>query len=51
MIVMSAATAYHIYRNENSSAVTTAVVFLIVTFVAYRRWKVNPILSKTEKSR
>lgn len=51
MIVMSSATAYHFYRNENSSAITTAVIFLIVTFVAYRRWKVNPILPKAEKSR
>jgi hypothetical protein len=33
----------HLYRNEISSAVTTAILFIMATFVAYMRWKVKPI--------
>ena len=43
MIVMASATIFHIMRGEISSALTTAVLLLIVTFVAYMRWKVLPI--------
>lgn len=43
MIVMISATGFHIVRNETSSAIITAVVFLLVTLVAYMRWKVYPI--------
>ena len=43
MIVMVSATGLHLYRNEISSAVTTAILFIMATFVAYMRWKVKPI--------
>jgi len=43
MIVMVSATMFHIARGEVSSAVTTAVLLLIATFVAYMRWRVLPI--------
>jgi putative oxidoreductase len=45
MIVMASATVLHLYRGEVGSAVTTAVLLVLVTFVAYMRWKVMPILS------
>jgi putative oxidoreductase len=45
MIVMASATVLHLYRGEVASAVTTAVLFVLVTFVAYMRWKVIPISS------
>lgn len=43
MIVMIGATYFHITRGETSSAVTTAILFVVITFVAYMRWKVRPI--------
>jgi uncharacterized membrane protein YphA (DoxX/SURF4 family) len=43
MIVMISATIFHIARGEVSSAVTTAVLLLLATFVAYMRWRVAPI--------
>ena len=43
MIVMISATIYHIGRGEVSSAVTTAVLLAMATFVAYMRWRVAPI--------
>ena len=43
MIVMIAATILHIQRGENSSAVITAVLLALATFVAYMRWKIRPI--------
>ena len=47
MIVMIGATILHIMRNEVSSAITTAVLLVLVTFVAYMRWQVKPILPRT----
>lgn len=47
MVVMSSATVLHTMRGEYSSAATTAVLFVLVTFVAYMRWKVKPILART----
>jgi uncharacterized membrane protein YphA (DoxX/SURF4 family) len=47
MIVMIGATALHITRGEVSSAVTTAILFVVITFLAYMRWKVRPILPRT----
>jgi uncharacterized membrane protein YphA (DoxX/SURF4 family) len=47
MVVMVGATVLHITRGETSSAVTTAILFVLVTFVAYMRWKVMPISSRT----
>lgn len=43
MIVMISATVLHIVRAEYGSAVTTAILFVLVTFVAYMRWRVKPI--------
>jgi uncharacterized membrane protein YphA (DoxX/SURF4 family) len=46
MIVMIGATILHTTRGETSSAITTACLFVLVTFVAYMRWKVKPILPR-----
>ena len=46
MIVMLGATLLHGMRGEVGSAITTAILFIVATFVAYMRWKVNPILSR-----
>ena len=46
MIVMLGATILHGMRGEVGSATTTAILFIVVTFVAYMRWKVNPILPR-----
>jgi hypothetical protein len=43
MIVMIAATIFHLQRSEWSSAVITLVLLLMATFVAYARWRVQPI--------
>ena len=43
MVVMIGATIFHATRGELSSAITTAILFVVVTFVAYMRWKVRPI--------
>ncbi len=45
MIVTGSATVYHSFRGETSSAVYTAVLFIIISFTGYMRWKVKPILS------
>jgi putative oxidoreductase len=46
MIVMSSATVLHVFRGENESAVSAAVLFVLVTFVAYARWKIQPIAAR-----
>src|SRR5262245_36916822 len=43
MVVMASATVYHSIRSETSSAIQTAILFLLLTFLAYMRWKVKPI--------
>jgi uncharacterized membrane protein YphA (DoxX/SURF4 family) len=43
MVVMVGATILHTTRGEISSAVITAILFILLTFVAYMRWKVKPI--------
>lgn len=43
MVVMVGATVLHEMRDEIGSAITTAILFVVATFVAYMRWKVNPI--------
>jgi len=43
MIVTASATAFHAVRGEMSSALTTAVLFSMATFLAYMRWRVAPI--------
>jgi len=47
MVVMIGATILHTTRGEVSSAITTAILLALVTFVAYMRWKVKPILPRT----
>lgn len=42
MLVMGCATAFHLSRGETSSAVSTVVLFVLVTLVAWLRWKVAP---------
>jgi len=44
--VMVGATVLHISRGENSSAMITALLFVLLAFVAYMRWKVRPILPR-----
>ena len=48
MIVTGSATVYHSFRGETSSATYTIVLFIIIAFVGYMRWKVKPILSRNE---
>ena len=43
MIVMISATIFHVSRGEVSSAVVTACLLAMATFVAYMRWRVAPI--------
>ena len=43
MIVMISATVLHITRGETSSAIITAGLLAMATFVAYMRWRVMPI--------
>jgi uncharacterized membrane protein YphA (DoxX/SURF4 family) len=50
MIVMVGATVLHTTRGETSSAITTAILFAMLTFVAYMRWKVRPISSIRARS-
>jgi len=50
MIVMVGATVLHTSRGEISSAITTAVLFVLLTGVAYLRWKVLPISSSRGQS-
>ena len=53
MIVMSSATVLHVVRGESASAVSAAVLFVLLTLVAYTRWKVQPIAGRqhAEQSR
>jgi hypothetical protein len=46
MFVMVNATFYHVVRNEMSSAVITAGLLALATFVAYMRWRVLPIAAR-----
>jgi len=43
MIVMGSAFVLHVFRGETSSAITVAILFVLVTLVTYMRWKVRPI--------
>jgi hypothetical protein len=47
MVVMIGATILHAVRGEVSSAITTAVLLALATFVTYMRWKVMPIAPRT----
>ena len=46
MVVMVSATVLHTARAEYGSAATTAVLLLLSTFVAWQRWRVNPIAAR-----
>jgi uncharacterized membrane protein YphA (DoxX/SURF4 family) len=46
MIVTSSATVLHVTRQEYGSAVTTFVLLLLATFVAYMRIRVRPIRAR-----
>ena len=48
MIVAGSASVLHLSRGEIGSAITTAVLFVLLTFVAYMRWKVKPISPRKE---
>jgi uncharacterized membrane protein YphA (DoxX/SURF4 family) len=43
MTVTISATILHLSRDEIEYAITPAVLFVLLTFVAYMRWKVKPI--------
>jgi uncharacterized membrane protein YphA (DoxX/SURF4 family) len=47
MIVMIAATAFHLWRGEIGSAATTLLLLAMASFVAYMRWRVHPIRGRT----
>jgi uncharacterized membrane protein YphA (DoxX/SURF4 family) len=46
MIVMGSATIFHVARGESASAISAAVLFVLITIVAYARWKVAPIAAR-----
>ena len=50
MIVMVGATVLHSTRGETSSAIITALLFVLLTCVAYLRWKVRPIAPRVDRS-
>jgi putative oxidoreductase len=47
MIVMISATIFHFNRGEISSAITTLVLLVLATALAYLRWRVVPIQPRT----
>ena len=48
MILMVCATVLHLTRGESSSAATTALVFVVLGFVGYMRWKIKPVSKRVE---
>ena len=49
MIVMIAATIFHVVRVEYSSAMITLVLLLLATLVAWQRARVHPIAARTSR--
>ncbi len=47
MIVSASATVLHVSRGETGSALMTAILLILTTFVAYMRWKVKPIAARS----
>lgn len=47
--VVASATVLHLVRAEFDASVTTFVLFLLSTFVAYGRWRLRPIASRARK--
>lgn len=39
-------TAHLLFRGETESAISTVVLFVLVTLVAYLRWKIAPIAAR-----
>lgn len=48
--VVASATVLHLARSEFSSAVITAVLFLLAAFVAYARWRLWPIAPRRSRT-
>jgi putative oxidoreductase len=46
MIVTGSATVFHLTRGEPGNAIYTAVLFVLVTLLAYLRWRVRPITAR-----
>ncbi|MFL5805137.1 MAG: DoxX family protein [Roseiflexaceae bacterium] len=46
LIVMGSASIFHLVRGETASAISAVVIFLLVSVVAYTRWKVAPIAAR-----
>jgi putative oxidoreductase len=46
MIVTVSASVLHLTRGETSSAIMTAALFIMATFVAYMRWRVKPLSAR-----
>ena len=46
MLVMGSATTFHLFRGETESAVSAVVILVLVTLVAYTRWKIAPIAAR-----
>jgi hypothetical protein len=51
MLVAGSASVYHLIRGETGSAVYTAVLFIIITFFGYMRWKVIPLSNRQRTTR
>jgi hypothetical protein len=51
MIVTVSATVLHLVRGEYSSAVTTLVLLLIATAIAWGRWRLLPIAPRPSGAR
>ncbi len=45
-LLIASATVHHSIRGEMSSAVYTAVLFVVIAFTGYMRWKVKPIMPR-----
>lgn len=50
IVVMIGATVLHTNRGEVSSAITTAILLVLLAFVGYMRWKVVPIVPRHQPS-
>ena len=43
MVVMASAVVFHLSRGEAQQAISTSILFVLVTLVAYMRWLVVPL--------
>src|SRR5688572_25743762 len=50
MIVAISASVLHFSRGETSSAIITLVLFVLLAFVSYMRWKVKPISPRAARA-